>query len=409
MKGNQNPWLAALAAGLILTLPGQAGAHGFRLPDQDARATARGEAFAATADNPAAIYYNPAGITQLDGHNARLGAYSVSFGTDYTSPPGFASDTKDEIHVLPQLFYTYTPETLPLSFGLGLYTPYGMGVEWPQDTGFRSVALSSDMMYLTVNPVVAWRVNEQLSLAAGPTINYSTITLRQGVTPIPNFDQFQFDGDGMAYGLNAGVMWRPIEQLQFGAAYRLQTKVDYEGNSETSFAVPPPGYPSYLKLDASAEVPFPQNIVLGVSWRPTPKWNLEFDVDWTDWDTVDTVNLEQLQQVALILNWESSIYYEFGVTRQLGENWFVSAGYIYNENSVPDEHYNPLVPDQDRQFVSVGLGYQGERFGFDVAYQYGFSASRTVSGSAYSAMGQNADGVYDYNSHAVGVSFGWKF
>lgn len=38
-------------------------ANGFRLADQDAFATARGEAFVATADNPSAVYYNPAGIT----------------------------------------------------------------------------------------------------------------------------------------------------------------------------------------------------------------------------------------------------------------------------------------------------------------------------------------------------------
>ena len=48
-------------------LAGKVSANGFRLPDQDAFATARGEAFVATADNPSAIYYNPAGITQIRG------------------------------------------------------------------------------------------------------------------------------------------------------------------------------------------------------------------------------------------------------------------------------------------------------------------------------------------------------
>ena len=63
-------------------------ATGFDLPDQDAFAVARGMAFVATADNPSAIYYNPAGLTQLQGHNVRLGVYGISLEPSYESPDG---------------------------------------------------------------------------------------------------------------------------------------------------------------------------------------------------------------------------------------------------------------------------------------------------------------------------------
>ena len=63
-------------------------AAGFRLPDQDAFATARGEAFAATADNASAIYYNPAGISQLQGWNFRGGIYGIYLPLSYKSPTG---------------------------------------------------------------------------------------------------------------------------------------------------------------------------------------------------------------------------------------------------------------------------------------------------------------------------------
>src|SRR4051794_40869794 len=66
-----------------LLLPAHLFALGIRLPDQDAFATARGEAFAATADNPSAIYYNPAGITQLEGFNARVGGYGIFLNDHY--------------------------------------------------------------------------------------------------------------------------------------------------------------------------------------------------------------------------------------------------------------------------------------------------------------------------------------
>src|SRR5208337_2388525 len=108
----------------------KASANGFGLPDQDAFATARGEAFVATADNPSAIYYNPAGITQLKGNNLRGGVYGVyldqSFNPPSTAPnSGSTYHSSDHRAALPQFFYTFTPEKLPLSFGLGVYAPFG--------------------------------------------------------------------------------------------------------------------------------------------------------------------------------------------------------------------------------------------------------------------------------------------
>ena len=395
-----------LAAGLPLTMF----ANGFRLPDQDAAATARGEAFVATADNPSAIYYNPAGITQLSGNNIRAGLYGLSFTTTYDAPAGGSYDTEDNVNLVPQVFYTYTMEELPLAFGLGAYAPFGMKVDWPQDTGFRTIALKSDLKYATVNPVVAWGILTNLSVAAGPTFNFSSLNLQKGITPFPKNDSFDFDGDGVAYGFNAGVMWKPIEQISLGLTYRSATTVDYDGTTKTKFVVAPPGYPNYLKQNASASVEFPQSMTVGLSYRPTPKWNLEFNADWTDWSSLQTVNVNQAVPVPGVkFDWQASWYYEFGVTRELGKGWRVSAGYIYNQNSMPSANYNPWVPDQARQFVSVGVGYQGEHLSFDVAYQYGFAATRTVSGSAPSAFGQTADGKYDYFSNAVSVSAGWHF
>lgn len=402
------PPLTHLLTVTLLALPaGSAAASGFRLPDQDAFATARGEAFAATADNPSAIYYNPAGITQLPGHQVRAGVYGLHLDISYESPDGRDFQNEKDLHAVPQLFYTYGAEKLPLAFGLGVYSPYGLSSEWADDTGFRSVVTEGRLTYLTVNPVVAWRVNEEFSLAAGLTVNYADIDLNQGfLTPRPYYgDNYQFQGNGTALGFNAGVLWKPITELQFGATYRSATTVDFDGSTDLSSEV------INAHQDATADFKFPQSIVVGVSWRPTPVWNLEFNLDWTDWNQLDSVTIHQapLPDGGLILNWESSFYYEFGVTRYLSHGWSVSAGYIFNENSVPDSNYQPLVADQNRHFVSVGVGYQGKHFGVDLAYQFGYGPSRTVEGSAYSPLGQNADGKYTFLSNALLASVGWRF
>jgi long-subunit fatty acid transport protein len=93
----------------------------------------------------------------------------------------------------------------------------------------------------------------------------------------------------------------------------------------------------------------------------------------------------------------------------VGDHWWISGGYIFNENSLPDRTFNPLVADQDRQFLSLGFGYEAEHLSFGLAYQFGFGPTRTVEGSLASAANQNADGDYRYQHHAVAARLGWRF
>ena len=164
----------------------------------------------ATADNPSAIYYNPAGITQLKGHQVRGGTYGLYLHPTFTSPgTGKHYQNEKDLHGVPQLFYTYGPDDFPLSFGLGVYSPYGLSTRWPHDSGFRTVSTEASLRYFTINPVVAWQVCPSLSLAAGVTANYAEMDLRQGLFwPTQPWDGFKFKGDGWDVGYNLGLLWK---------------------------------------------------------------------------------------------------------------------------------------------------------------------------------------------------------
>src|SRR2546426_1173183 len=128
MKMENFPSQRSLAISLLLLaalLPINSYPLGFRIPNQDAEATARGNAYVATADNPAALYYNPAGITQLEGIMAQYGLHIISVNSDYESPSGNAK-SKFEIQPVPQFYATMTPKESALSFGLGIYAPFGL-------------------------------------------------------------------------------------------------------------------------------------------------------------------------------------------------------------------------------------------------------------------------------------------
>lgn len=414
-------WTAG-TAGVLLGVT--AYGAGFDLPDQDAFVIGRGMAFVATADNPSAIYYNPAGITQIQGQNLRAGLYGLYLDPTFHAPAGSPIQgtfhNQDKLNAIPQFFYTYTKENSPLSFGLGAYSPFGLSARWPQGTGFRTVATEGSLKYFTVNPVVALKLSDKLSIGGGVTANYAQIDLRQGLFyPTQPFDAFQFSGDGWAVGYNLGAMFKPIEQLSFGVSFRSGTEINFQGHTSDHNNVPISGLgiPTFNeRIGASSRFKFPLKAIFGVSYRPTPKWNVEFNADYTDWNQVQAVTVKQdraplvlPQNIPIVLDWESSWYYEFGATRYFDNNWHVSAGYIFNENSMPSAHYQPLVSDLDRHFFSAGVGYKGKRFDFDVAYQFGYGPDRTVSGSAPSATGQTADGKYGFISHAIAVSAGIKF
>ena len=415
--------LVALISG---TSVWKAGANGFGLPDQDAFATARGEAFVATADNASAIYYNPAGIAQLTNSNFRGGVYGIYLQPSFTPPNGAANHghtyySSDNFAAIPQFFYTYRTKGAPFSFGLGVYAPYGGNMSWPKNTGFNTVATGGSLKYLTINPVVALKILPSLSVGGGVMVNYAKISTSQGIFPFPsrstNF--FNFSGDGWSVGYNVGILWQPYEKISFGATFRSSANMKFQGN--THFELQPTTPESHRNANASFN--FPLTTVFGVSYRPTPKWNLEFDANYTGWNSFDSTAIQQSpppvnnpfhQNIPVHLDWQASWMYEFGVTRYFDNGWHVSGGYVFNENSVPNKFYTPLAADMDRDFFSIGAGHNGKTFDFDLAYQFGYGPTHTVTGSTPSSSpgqfaGQTADGKYGFTSSALILTMGMHF
>ncbi len=393
--------LAALVSMLALLLaawPAPVLGLGTRIPNQDAEAIGRANAFVATADDPAALYYNPAGITQLEGNNLQVGSlFYLDVNADYESPSGQRFQNKRVIEPVPQLDYVYTLKDLPLSFGLGVYAPFGLGMEWPDNAPFRDAGIKAQLTYATVNPVVAWKPFSTLSIAAGPTFNYSEAELVQGVVVSPF--QFRFKGHDWAYGVNAGLLWQPHPMWSFGAKYFSPTTMDYQGTASFSPAAPflPPPMGTQAHLD------FPQMVVGGISFRPTANWNIEVDIDWTDWDRVKGVVIDQVGTLPLF--WQSSFFYEFGVTRQLGNGYYVSAGYFYSEASTPEKYYTPLVPDINLHVASLGVGHKGQHWSWALAAEIIGGAWRNVSGD----VSPSVDGRYKLWTPTLSASVGYHF
>ena len=398
--------IAGLAATLFLGVaagPRPVFGLGLALPDQDPFATARGNAFVATANDPAAIFYNPAGISQLDGINFSAGAYGIVDGDRYSGPKG-SVNSKTQWSALPQVFSTYSLSNYNLTFGFGTFSPYGLRMEWPNTAPFLAGGQTAQLTYLRAAGIIAWQIAPILSVAAGPTVNYSEVDFKE----FPGFVN-HFRGRATDAGYTAGLLFHPGEQHFFGLTYRSATEMNYNGHA-TDLNVPP--FPPLKEnIAASADFHFPETLAFGYSYRPTEKWNIEADVNWTDWSSLQSVPLvsfpRQPAADTLNFNWTPSWMLDFGVTRYFQNDWRVSGGYLYSENSVPDANFNPLVPDSDRHVFSFGVGKKFGKFSWDAAYQLAWGPSRSVGGDA--TAGGAPDGKYGFLSHALTISIGYHF
>ena len=371
----------------------------------------------ATADNPSAVYHNPAGITQLSGTEILLNGYAITLENSVNSSVlGPNVDSKYQWQEVPDSFTTWHPKDSPFALGIGFYAPFGFANEFPDDSAFRTLAKKGRIQFFTANPVMAFKLTDTLSVAAGVSLNYSRAKLTRGiVTP---GDEFHIEGEGFAAGVTAGIFWQPTPQHAFGVQYFGPLDMTYHGHARTHIPkfvaqVPiAPGVNLPVKVDkvdneedADLTIQFPQTITAGYSFRPTPDWNFEFDIEWTDWDNLNTptIHLSENPDVPLVFNYESSFLYEFGVTKKFQGGWSASAGYIYSENSVPNESFNPLVADSNRHVLSAGVGQKFEHWNWYLAYQYAYGPHRRIDQQTV------ADGTYRFQSHAISLSLGYSY
>lgn len=167
--------------------------------------------------------------------------------------------------------------------------------------------------------------------------------------------------------------------------------MDYYGNTT---------YNSTARTKTTASVPFPQIVSAGISYRPTPKWNIEFDIDWTNWRPLKTVTLDGTRNLfgsdlALPFNWHDSWFYEIGVTRSFDNGWYASMGYFYSSDTASEKDFTPAIPDTNLHVGSVGLGRKGERWNWAMAFQLITGPARSVRTSPPNPFtAESANGTY---------------
>jgi hypothetical protein len=249
----------ALAALLLAVAAGTGSVFGLgiALPDQDAFATARGNAFVATANNPSAIFYNPAGISQLEGANVSLGAYGLVYSDRDTGPAG-SIDSKTQWEAVPQVFSTFSLPKYNLTFGFGTYSPYGLRMEWPSTAPFVLAGETGQINYLRAAGI---------SLLADHAHPFRRRRDR------PELFRGRLEGiSGLCQSFSRHAPPMPVIPPEFccssrgRALFRIHLSQRDGDELQRSRHVPAP--PFSANTAASADFHFPTTLAFGYSYRP---------------------------------------------------------------------------------------------------------------------------------------------
>jgi long-chain fatty acid transport protein len=392
---------------------------GFALMNQGTEAMAQGNAFVAEADNASAIFYNPAGLSQLKRPQFYQGSFLTYPDREFQGTGQFA-ETVHRAYPTITAYFAY-PVNDRVALGLGFFSPFGLGSSWPAEWAGRYLITYSTLKTYNVNPVVSVKLLDNLSLAAGLDVMWSSVRMKKKF-PMPfglPDGESNLGGDGNGVGYNLGVLYEPLGGLKLGVAYRSEIFVKHKGELATSLPIG-----AFPNIGGSANITYPPTVTMGINYSRLKPFTFELDATWTGWSTYDElrVTLDKPIFVNGVLtnslvtpkNWHDAWAFRFGANYEVKEGMKVRAGYIYDLTPVPSGSFDPQLPDANRHVFSVGGDLKIKRFTLGVAYNYILIEGRSKS----NAIGTNgvplpaafqANGPYRSDVHILGLSWSFQF
>lgn len=408
--------VASFAAALLWGAPALAG--GFLLPEQSGEGLSRASAVAASTLEPAAVWYNPAALSSMEG--VQLSVYGGGyFGrTEFTPRDGGdATDSEPVKELVGSLFATARVSDR-VGLGFGVYAPFGLGVTWPDAWEGREQSIDSSIVTINFNPVVSVRLIDQLSLAAGVDVMRTAVDFSNGLPPAVGGDggSVRIGGATWGLGLNAALLYRPLpDKVQLALTYRSRAKMEFEGRAHFAGIQEPIFTESLFDQDGTAEITLPDVFQAGVAVRPFRDLLLEVDGTYVMWSTYDTIPIDfsqpQTSDTAFYPNYRDifSLRISGEYTTPL-EPLRVRGGFVYEENPAPEDGISPSLPDAATIGIAAGAGYRAHSWSADFGYMLVLmQPSDARNPSDPSIPPQSPEGTYRTTAHILGLTLSGRF
>lgn len=374
--------VAVLALGALL--PGTVRAAGYGIYEQGAAGLGMAGAVTASVNDASAVFFNPSNLTRLDGDRflyagATLLQPFTSFA-GWNPYPGYGvTEQMEAQEFFPPTVYYASRVSDRLAYGLGLNSPFGLGVAWKEPERFtgRYIVTRADLRTLNAGAVLAWAFDDTWSFAAGANALFVQLELNnRTLIPAPGGGGGQLDvartklegGFEPGYGWNVALSWQPQDTWRFGAYYRSAIVVHVEGDAD--FEQIPSGNAT-VDAQVAASLPpdqpartvarFPALWSAGFAWYPDDEWTVEADLGFAEWSIFSDLPLyfdtTPSRNRTIIEDYEDAWQVRVGAERRLDNHAF-RGGWYYDQAAAPDESVSPLLPDSGRNGVTLGYGLQ---------------------------------------------------
>ena len=401
---------------------------GFLIYEHGAAAMAMGGAFVALANNPSAIFHNPAGIAFLEGTQISFGTTLITSNTSLELTNLATTVETVSQWFYPSNFYISHKMNDRVAVGFGFFNPYGLGTKWPEDYALRFISTEAEMKTFFFNPVVAVKLDENFSVSVGVTYIYGILELnRVNLINLTAYGGSIYEapivvkGTGDAIGLNAGALYRG-ENFSLGFNWRGGFDLNLEGDLALDNSnIPAPFLAAVpTEADVTTTMSMPHILGFGVAFNLTESliftadlhyvlWSsfeeLALEIDYPDPVPDDTETFEQ--------NWKDSYVLRGGFQYTVNEKFALRAGFLYDKTPQPVEAMDPLLADANRWALTGGFGYKSGNFVIDVAYQYEPFIDRESENRGvvlHPVTGTNLGlGTYSTTAHLIGISIGFVF
>ncbi|THF60240.1 OmpP1/FadL family transporter [Pseudothauera rhizosphaerae] len=408
-------WVPLVVGGAFAS--GQAMAAGFALQNQNGAGT--GNAFAgaaAAAEDASTVFFNPAGMLLLpQGHNLTVGLTVIDRQVDFSdrgtaAVPTFAlgRDGGDGggAAVVPVGYWSYSISPT-LAVGIGVGPTFGNKTEFDKDFVGRFSGYFAEIKQINVNPSIAYRVNETVSLGFGINVAKNETEFRQmAILGAGTEREAHLKGDDVGIGWNAGALFQIDPATRIGLTYRSKIKFDLEGKQTI---------PGVLNAKIEAELETPDTASLALHRQVNERWELLADLTWTGWSSIEEIRVEGGTAPVLDYNFKDTWRVGLGAGYRVNDKWKLRFGVAWDEAPVRSAADRTMtLPDSDRTWLAVGARYTLNRnASVDLGYAHIFFKDAPTERVAAipTALGgtQTIHGKFEVSADLFSVQYNHNF
>ncbi len=360
-------------------------AAGFALIEQSASSIGNAYAgAAAVAEDASTIFFNPAGMTYVQGTQL-VGALhfikpNIKFDNKGSSsgsgrPLGDEGGDAGSWAFLPNFYYKRDlSETV--KFGFGINTPFGLKTEYDRNWIGRFQGVKSDLKTININPSLAFKINDQLSLGFGLSAMYAEAQLTRAVNLGAAESFADIKGKDWGFGYNLGAIYQMTQDTRVGLAYRSKVHQHLDGKAKFD------GAAAVNNSEVTADATLPESLSFSAFSSLNQDWDLLADVTWTRWSQFQELRIKRNNDTTLTVtpeHWRNVIRYSLGVNYKYSDTLKLRAGVAYDEEPISTEFRTVRIPGNDRKWLSMGASYQyTPSTKFDVGYAHLFISDTKI-------------------------------